>query len=165
MPYQHVKHPWGPLYDANSQILILGSFPSPKSRENNFFYGHPQNRFWKVLSSIYDERLPLNIEEKKALLKRNHIALWDVIDECDIEGASDASIKNAVPTRLSELISGSNIRAVFCNGARSYDMYCRYQLADTGIPAVKLPSTSPANAACSFDRLLAAWQQALLGLN
>ena len=154
---QHVKHPWGPLYDADSEILILGSFPSPKSRETDFFYGHPQNRFWQVLSQLYDESLPRTIEEKKTLLKKHHVALWDVIDECDIRGASDASVRGAVPTKISGLLENSSVRAVYCNGAKSFELYQKYQLKETGVPAVKLPSTSPANAAYRLPELLKEW--------
>ena len=161
MQYEHIKHPWGAIYDSNSEILILGSLPSPKSREINFFYGHPQNRFWKLMSIIYDEPRLESVDDKKAMLKRNHIALWDVIDECDIEGASDASIKNVVPTSISSVIEGSKIHTVICNGSKAYDLYCKYQLPETGVAAIKLPSTSPANAAWSLDRLESAWREAL----
>lgn len=161
MQYEHIKHPWGAIYDSDSEILILGSLPSPKSREINFFYGHPQNRFWKLMSIIYDEPKLESVDDKKAMLKRNHIALWDVIDECDIEGASDASIKNVVPTSISSVIAGSKIHTVICNGSKAYDLYCKYQLPETGVDAVKLPSTSPANAAWSLERLERAWREAL----
>ena len=161
MQYEHIKHPWGPIYDIDSEILILGSLPSPKSREVNFFYGHPQNRFWRLMSIIYDESKLESVEDKKAMLARNHLALWDVIDECDIEGASDASIKNVVPTSIASVIEDSKIHTIICNGSKAYDLYCKYQLSETGIAAKKLPSTSPANAAWSLNRLESAWREAL----
>lgn len=154
---EHLIHPWGALYDKDSELLILGSFPSPKSREDNFFYGHKQNRFWRLIAQLFGEPAPQSIDEKKALVKRHHIALWDVIYECDITGASDASVKNARPTEIGELLKSSKIRAVFCNGAKAYELYLRYQFKATGMQAQKLPSTSPANAACSFEELLRVW--------
>ncbi len=153
-----ILHPFPPLFGPDSDTLILGSFPSVKSREAMFFYGHPQNRFWRVLAALYGESVPQTIEEKKALILSHRLALWDSIASCEITGSSDASIRNAVPTDLSAILANSNVTRIFCNGAQSYRIYCRYQLPRTGIEAVKLPSTSPANAACSLDKLIEAWQ-------
>ena len=135
-----VTHPIPPLFDASSRILILGSFPSVKSREGLFFYHHPQNRFWKVLAGVLEEPVPGSIEEKKIFLLKHRIALWDVIASCTIEGSSDSTIKNVVP-----------------NGGASFQYYKKYQEPRTGRAAVRLPSTSPANAAWSLDRLIREW--------
>ena len=156
-----IKHPIPPLFDHNSTILILGSFPSVKSREACFFYGHPQNRFWKVLASVFGENVPQTIEEKKAFLLRNRVALWDVIGSCDITGSSDASIKNVVPNDLSEILSKADIKAIFVNGKTAYQYYQKYTEPVTGRPAICLPSTSPANAAWSLERLQEEWGRAL----
>ena len=152
------KHPFPPLYDEESKILILGSFPSVKSREMKFFYGHPQNRFWKVIASIFDEKIPESIEEKKELILRNHLALWDVIAECEITGSSDASIKNAKANDLSGILNNAPIRKIIVNGKMAEKLYIRYIEPVTGIKAVVLPSTSPANAAWSLERLVDAWR-------
>ena len=157
--YTHVIHPFPALYDADSKILILGSLPSVKSREQNFFYGHPQNRFWKMLAAVLGEKIPETIEEKKELLHRNHIALWDTIYSCDIIGSSDSSIKNVIPSDINLILSYADIKAVFCNGATSHKLYMKYCYPSTKRAAVKLPSTSPANAAWSEDRLTAAWKE------
>ncbi len=154
---EHHIHPIPPLYDSGSKILILGSFPSVKSREVCFFYGHPQNRFWRVVSAVVGAECPKTIEEKQAFLHSAHIAVWDVIKSCDIEGSSDSSIKNAVPNDLSEIFDAADIRAVFANGTASYNMYRKYN--KDGREITKLPSTSPANAAYSVDRLIEEWKQ------
>lgn len=156
---EHIIHPIPPLYDEQSRILILGSFPSVKSREAQFFYGHPQNRFWKVVSAVLDWPLPQTIPEKRAMLHANHIALWDVIASCDIEGSSDSSIKNAVPNDLTPILQTADIRQIYCNGATSHRLYQKYIAPVTGRDAVKLPSTSPANAAWQLERLRAEWKQ------
>ena len=153
-----IQHPFPPLFGPDSDTLILGSFPSVKSREAMFFYGHPQNRFWRVLAALYGESVPQTVNEKKVLILSHRLALWDSIASCEITGSSDASIRNAVPTDLSTILANSNVTRIFCNGAQSYRTYCRYQLPRTGIEAVKLPSTSPANAACSLDKLIEAWR-------
>ena len=155
---EYQTHPFPPLYDRESRILILGSFPSVKSREQLFFYGHPRNRFWMTLASVLSEPVPVTIEEKKAFLKENHIALWDVIKSCRIRGSSDSSIRDVVPNDLSEILSGSSIRQIYCNGGISWNYYHRYQEKKTGLAAIKLPSTSPANAAWSLDRLVREWR-------
>ena len=154
-----VLHNIPPLYDEHSKILILGSFPSVKSREAQFFYGHPQNRFWRVLSALTGEKCPMVTEDKKAFLKRNGIAVWDVIKSCDITGSSDSSIKNAVPNDLSEIFETANIKKVFCNGTTSYKLYKRYMEKETGRTAELLPSTSPANAAYKLDDLIREWKK------
>ena len=154
---QHQQHPIPPLYDENSRILILGSFPSVKSREGQFFYHHPQNRFWRVLAAVLNEEVPLTIEEKTEFLHRNHIALWDVIGSCEIVGSSDSSIRNVVPNDLSPILSHANIQAIFCNGSTSHRYYLKYTQKTTGRPAVVLPSTSPANAAWTLERLTNSW--------
>ena len=150
----HVIHKIPPVYNKNSQILILGSFPSVKSREGRFFYHHKQNRFWKVLSTIVNDVLPETIDEKKDFLLKNHIAVWDVIASCDIEGSSDSSIKNAVPNDFSDIL----IRKIYTNGGTAYKLYHKYCEKVTGIKAMKLPSTSPANASYSLDRLISEWK-------
>ncbi len=150
-------HTIPPVYDENSRILILGSFPSVMSRESAFFYGHPRNRFWPVLSALLGRRLPQTNTEKRDMLLERHIALWDVIKCCEIEGSSDASIKNAQPNDLSEILSSADIRAVFTNGSTADRLYRQYQQKQTGMSAVRLPSTSPANAAWTPERLTKSW--------
>ena len=156
-----IEHPLEPIFDKHSQVLVLGTMPSPKSREVGFYYGHPQNRFWKVLSLLFDEPLATTNERRRDQVLRHHIALWDVLASCEIEGASDASIRNAQPNDLSMIFNAAPIRAVFCTGAKSAELYARYCQKATGIPAVKLPSTSPANAAVSLDELVAAYRALL----
>ena len=160
-----MKHPFPPLYDKNSRVLILGSFPSVKSREMMFFYGHPQNRFWKVIAGIFDEEIPNSIEEKKKLILGNHLALWDVIAECEIVGSSDASIKNARANDLSEILDNAPIRKIIVNGKTAERLYIKYIEPVTGIKAVVLPSTSPANAAWSLERLIEVWKAELKNKN
>lgn len=160
-----LSHPFPPLYDAESRILILGSFPSVKSREAMFFYGHPQNRFWRVVSTVLGCDYPRTIEEKQQMLHVHHIALWDAIASCEITGSSDSSIREAVPTDLTPILKTAPIRQIFCNGATSYQLYCRHQQKLTGREAVKLPSTSPANAAWSIERLTQAWSVILDALD
>lgn len=154
MEYSHVKHGFPPFYRESSEKLILGSFPSPKSREYGFYYGHPQNRFWKVLSIVYDEETPKTIDDKKLFLTRHGIALWDSIEECDIIGASDSSIRNPIPCDIPFLLSQTHVRKIFSTGKASLDYYNRLILPKTGIPSIYLPSTSPANAAFSLEMLV-----------
>lgn len=159
--YQHIEHPLPPLYDEQSRILILGSFPSVKTREAAFFYGHPQNRFWKVMTYLLGQEQELRAtqpEHASIVMKQHHIAMWDSIYSCDIIGSSDASIKNIVPTDLLPIVQQSKIKAVFTNGTASFKTYQKLHEASIGIRAVKLPSTSPANAAWSLERLVEAWQ-------
>lgn len=151
-----------PVYNENSRILILGSFPSVKSREVQFFYGHPQNRFWKVLSAVLGCGLPVTTEQKKSMLLSHNIAVWDVIGSCEIDGSSDSSIRSVIPNDIAGLVSETAITRIFANGATSYNMYKRYCRDKVGIDAVKLPSTSPANASFSLDRLIAEWKAQLL---
>lgn len=154
----HIVHGFEPVFDENSRVLILGSLPSVKSRENGFYYGHPQNRFWRVTAAVFGESVPLTVEEKRAMLLRNGAAIWDVVSECDIMGSSDASIRNVIPTDIAALLKKTAVRAVFTNGGTADRIYRRYQLPLTGVEAVKLPSTSPANAAWQLDRLTEAWR-------
>lgn len=153
----HVEHPFDPVWDCESKILILGSFPSVKSREQMFFYGHPRNRFWKVVSTLLKAEEPVTVDEKRAVLLNNHIALWDVIASCDIYGSSDSSIKNAVPNDIGFIIKNSKIERIFTNGTTADKLYKKYILPATGIEAMRLPSTSPANAAKSVDELVKEW--------
>ena len=161
---ERIDHPIPPLYDRSSRILILGSFPSVKSREAMFFYGHPQNRFWPVLAAVLGCERPTTIEEKKWLALTHHIALWDTIASCEIEGSSDSSIRGVVPNDLTPILRGADIRQIYCNGGTSYQYFRRYQQQLTGREAVKLPSTSPANAAWSAEALTAAWRVILEAL-
>ena len=154
---ERITHTIPPVYDDCSRVLVLGSMPSPKSRETGFYYGHPQNRFWRVMAALADEPVPNTNERKRDFCLRHHIALWDVLAACDIEGASDASIANAVPNPLARITNASPIEAVFCTGAKSHALYERLCSADVGMHAVKLPSTSPANAAWSLQDLLVAY--------
>ena len=156
---EHIIHPIPPYYDKESSILILGSFPSVKSREQQFFYGHPQNRFWKVIAHVFDDALPDTIDEKKTFLKRHHIALWDVIGACDIKGSSDSSIENATPNDLSGILDTARIDGIFVNGKTAEKYYIKYTERETGIKAVCLPSTSPANAAWNIEKLVDTWRK------
>lgn len=158
---QHIEHPFPPVVDENCRILILGSFPSVKSREEGFFYGHPQNRFWRVLAAVFDEDVPNDILAKKSLLLRHHIALWDVIASCSITGSSDASVKNAVPVDISRVTCAAPIERVICNGALAGKLYQRYLQPVTGLEATIMPSTSPANATWTLQKLIHVWKNAL----
>ena len=152
-----IVHPISPVFDKDSRILILGSFPSVKSREACFFYGHPQNRFWKLVSGIFGEDVPQTVEEKRAFLIRNHMAVWDVIHSCDIEGSSDTSIRNVTANDLSIILDAADIKEIYVNGKTAYKYYQKYTLPVTGRDAVCLPSTSPANAAWNMEKLIKAW--------
>ena len=152
-----IQHPIPPFYDVNSKILILGSFPSVKSREQMFFYGHPQNRFWKVIAAVFDQDVPITLTEKKDFLKRNNIAMWDVIGACEIEGSADSTIKDVVPNDLSLIFDTADIRAIFVNGRTAEKYYNRYTKDVTVRQAYCLPSTSPANAAWSLEKLTDSW--------
>lgn len=160
---QRVRHPIPPLYDADSAILILGSFPSVKSRETAFFYGHPQNRFWKLLSLLLESPFPETVPERREFLLSHRIALWDVIASCEIHGSSDASIRNAVPNDLRKILDTAQIRQIYVNGQTAGKLYKKYQKKSLVeaygdcARAVILPSTSPANAAWKLDRLRQAW--------
>lgn len=154
-----VLHEIAPVYDENSKVLILGSFPSVKSRESGFFYGHPQNRFWKVLAGILDIPVPMTVNEKKAILLDHSIAVWDVIASCRITGSSDSSIKDVVPNDFEKILSSARIERICANGATAWKLYEKYVKQSTGMNAVKLPSTSPANAAWSLERLIEYWKE------
>lgn len=158
---QHVDHPFPPVVDEDCRTLILGSFPSVKSREDGFFYGHPQNRFWRMLAAVFGEEVPADIPAKKALLLRRHIALWDVIASCEIKGSSDASVKNAAPVNIARVTDVAHIERVICNGTLATKLYQRHLEPIVGIKPIALPSTSPANAAWSLERLTAAWRAVL----
>ena len=151
------NHEFEPVFDEHSEILILGTFPSVKSRENQFYYGHPQNRFWKVLAALTGSELPQTVEEKKKMLLDNHIAIWDVIAQCDIAGSSDSSIRNVVPADIGRVLAGSNIRKIYANGNTAKKLYDKYVLPKVQVEIEGLPSTSPANAGYSLDRLIEAW--------
>ncbi len=156
--YKRIKHTFEPIFNKDSKILILGSLPSVKSREEGFYYGHPQNRFWSVLSSIYNIEIPKTIDEKIAMLVNNSIAIWDVIESCDIIGSSDSSIKNVIPADLSKILNNSNIQNIYANGKTASKLYKKYSEKNTGIKIIELPSTSPANATYTLDRLIEAWK-------
>lgn len=155
---ERVGHPIAPFYDAGSRILILGSFPSQKSREQGFYYGHPRNRFWQVTAAVLGCAVPETIAEKQAFLRQNGVALWDVIASCDIEGSADASIQNVVPNDVAALLSRAPIQMIFLNGKTAEKYYNRYLKETVGKEAVTLPSTSPANAAWDVSRLCKAWR-------
>ena len=152
-----LQHPFGPLFNEDSRVLILGSFPSVKSREQNFFYGHPQNRFWKVIAAVNGQPVPQSIEDKKKLILTNGLALWDSIASCEITGSSDASIKNARTNDIRIILDNCSIERIYCNGRKSHELYRKYIEPQTGREAICLPSTSPANAQWTFDMLIEAW--------
>ena len=150
-----------PVYNRASRILILGSFPSVKSREGRFFYHHPQNRFWQVLSAVLGCPVPGSVEEKTAMLLAHGVALWDVIASCEITGSSDSSIRAAVPNDVGRIAAEAELRAVFCNGQTAFRLYRRFLSPSLDLPAAVLPSTSPANAAWPLPRLTEAWAAAI----
>lgn len=158
---ERLTHPIPPLFDRDSTRLFLGSFPSPKSRQFGFFYGHPQNRFWLVLAAVFQTATPQTIAEKKAFCRENGIALWDVIRECTITGASDQSIRDIVPNPIESILAESKIREIFTTGSKAQVLYTKYVLPATNIPAIQLPSTSPANCAMRTETLIERYRQAL----
>lgn len=158
-----IIHPVEALFCENSEILILGTFPSVKSREMKFFYSHPQNRFWKVMAGICECDVPKTIEEKKKLILDHHFALWDVIHSCDVEGSADSTIKNVVPNDIRVILNHAKISKIFVNGKKAESLYKKYLEKDTGLKAVCLPSTSPANASWSLERLTEYWKQQIFG--
>lgn len=162
MEYQTLHHEFPPVWNEDSRILILGSFPSVKSREQGFFYGHPRNRFWKVVSTVVECGEPVTIEEKKEMLLANHIAIWDVIDSCRIKGSSDSSIRDVVPNDISHILENSGICKIYANGKTAERLYNKYIYPDTQMPVTALPSTSPANAAWTVERLVEAYRDILL---
>ncbi len=162
MERQFIEHGFGPFYRPDSKLLILGSFPSAKSREASFFYGHPQNRFWPLMARLCQTDCPCSRQDKELFLQENHIALYDVIERCSIVGSSDSSIRDVEPADLLPILTVSSIgNNIFTNGSTAYSLYQKYLLPRLGLPAVKLPSTSPANAAYSLDHLTVLWGQAL----
>lgn len=156
--YQYVEHEFAPVYNEKSKVLVLGSLPSVKSREQGFYYGHPRNRFWKVVASVLGVSVPLTIEEKKQMLLVGHVAVYDVIQNCEIVGSSDSSIRNVIPADIKSIVEYAPIRAVFTNGKTAGRLYKKYQLEHIDLPMIELPSTSPANAAFSLERLEAIWK-------
>ena len=156
-----VTHTLSPIYDNESKILILGSIPSPLSRQTGFYYGHPQNRFWRVLSSIFSMDIPTTNDEKKMSLHAHHIALWDVLHSCEIQGASDASIQNPVPNDIGMILKASPIQAIFATGSKAATLYQKHVFPHTNRPIITLPSTSPANCRMSMDRLTSAYRAIL----
>ena len=159
-----IKHPISPVFDENSRVLILGSFPSVKSREEMFFYGHPQNRFWRVLAAVFGQKTPTTVAEKREMLLSHGVALWDVLASCEITGSADSSIKNAVPNDLTEIFAAAKIEKIFVNGKTAGKYYDKYMKKALGREAVCLPSTSPANAAWSAERLTDAWRVIILNM-
>lgn len=157
------SYSFGPVFDRNSRILILGSFPSVQSRAAGFYYANPQNRFWRMIAAVYGEAVPATVEKKKALLLSHKLALWDVLERCEIQGSSDASIRAAVPVAIETITATANIHRILVNGSAAAKYYARYLEPKTGIKAVCLPSTSPANASYRLERLVALWGEALRG--
>ena len=157
METRRIAHPFGPLYSEHSRVLILGSFPSVRSREQNFYYGHPRNRFWKVIAALYDQEVPATVPEKKALILSCGLALWDSIASCEITGSSDASIRNAQANDVGRILDACPIGKICCNGKTSWQMYEKFIRPETGREAVCLPSTSPANAQWTLQKLTEAW--------
>lgn len=154
-----LTHPIAPIYDNNSKILILGSFPSVKSREIGFYYGHPQNRFWRVIAAVFDSDVPQTIEEKRKFLLSHNIAVWDVIASCEIKGSADSTIRDVTPNDLSVILENTPINQIFVNGKTAEGYYIKYTEKITGKKAICLPSTSPANASWTMERLVEAWKQ------
>lgn len=158
MNAEKVVHNFEPIYNEKSEILILGTFPSVKSRENNFYYGHPQNRFWRVISSVTNCELPSTIQQKTDLLLKNNIAIWDVIKSCEIKNSADSTIKSVEPNDLNVILSHCNISKIFANGQTAQKLYNQYIKKNVKYDIITLPSTSPANAAWSIERLVDAWK-------
>lgn len=158
---EHIEHDIEPVFDEDSRVLMLGTMPSPRSREQGFFYGHPQNRFWKVIAAVLNEPLPESINEKKQLLCAHHIALWDVLASCEINGASDASIRDPRPNDLRRILDQAAIEKIFCTGAKAAQLYRKFCEPELGIPCEQLPSTSPANASVRTPDLITIYGKAL----
>ena len=156
-----LNHTFEPVFDRNSRVLILGTFPSVKSREQGFYYGHPRNRFWKILAGLLEEPVPVTIEEKKFFLLQHGIAVWDVVSACDITGSSDSSIKNVVPADLTMVLNHAPVKRIFANGGKAYSLYEKYSFPVTGREAIRLPSSSPANAGWQLEKLMEAWKPVL----
>ena len=154
-----VTHEFDAFYDKNSRVLILGTIPSPKSREQGFYYGHPQNRFWRVLADVMEAEFPETVEERKRFLTHHRIALWDVLASCEIKGASDVSIRNAEPNDMNRILKAADIRTIFTTGAKATELYKKLCMPKCGVKAVRLPSTSPANCSCTYEKLREAYSQ------
>lgn len=155
--YEWIKQPFEPVFNSQSEILILGSLPSVKSREQGFYYGHPQNRFWKVIAGVYGIAVPKSIDEKKQMLYECRIAVWDVIESCRIKGSSDSSIKDVTAADFTEILGCSSIKKIFANGKTAAKLYNKLAKEKTGMEITELPSTSPANAAYSIEKLIDVW--------
>jgi len=160
--YEFVEHTFEPVADEGSRVLILGTLPSVKSRENNFYYGHPQNRFWKVIAGVTGRQEPQNVEEKKQMLLVSHIAIWDVIQSCEIMGSSDSSIRNVTANDIQGLLDRTNIERIVANGGKAYELYMKHVYPVTKKEIIKLPSTSPANAAWSLNKLVEEYKKVIL---
>lgn len=160
--YERIWHEIPPVWAPDSELLMLGSLPSPKSRETGFYYGHPRNRFWRVLAAVFEEPVPEDVEAKRSLILRHRIALWDVIDNCLIRGASDSSIKDPVPNDIAGLMKKTRISRIFTTGARADELYMKLCYPDTGVPSVRLPSTSPANCAMSDLEIIRIYKENIL---
>lgn len=163
--YTHIIHPFLPLYDSESRILILGSLPSVKSREEGFYYGHPRNRFWAMLAGVWKEKMPVTVEEKKQFVLQHHLALYDAIESCDIIGSADSSIRNVKPADLREIMRNARIKKILVNGKTAGKYFCRYQDENYQNLFKVMPSTSPANAAVSLEKLIECWGEELLDEN
>ena len=156
---EHIVHPFEPFFRADSKILIVGSLPSVKSRENGFYYGHPQNRFWKMLAQIFAESMPISIEEKQQFLAKHKIAVYDSIKECTINGSSDSSIRNVIPSDIAKIVFSSQITKILANGKTAAKYFLKYQNQNLCQMLKTLPSTSPANAAFSIEKLVEIWEK------
>ena len=158
---EYVKHTFAPVYDSSSRVLLLGTMPSPKSREEGFYYGHPRNRFWKVMGEVLGEETPGTIEEKKRMLLAHKVAVWDVLKSCEIRGADDGSIKNPAANDMSVVLEAAPIKAVFATGQKAAALYRKYCEPCTGMPVIQLPSTSPANCGMKYETILDAYREIL----
>ena len=158
MQYEHITHTFDPVFDSNSEILILGTFPSVKSRENNFQYGHVHNRFWRVTAAVFGVQTPVSVEDKKKFLLENHIAVWDVIKTCDITNSADSTIKSVIPNDLSVILESCVIKQIYANGKTAEKLYNQYIKKKIKRDIIALPSTSPANAAFSEKKLIEKWK-------
>lgn len=154
---EHVKHEFGPFYDKNSKVLILGTIPSPKSREMGFYYGHPRNRFWMIMSELLGEPFPNDVRTRRAMMRKHGIALWDVLASCSISGAEDASIRDGIPNDMNVILQEADIKAVFTTGKKAQKLYEKLCYPKCGAVSICLPSTSPANCACSYEKLKEAY--------
>lgn len=159
MELEYITHDFQPVFDEHSRVLVLGTMPSPKSREIGFYYGHPRNRFWKVMSDVCGEDQPETKEEKISFALRNKIAVWDVLAGCEIKGADDSSIRNPVANDMNVILNYADIRAVFATGTKAAQLYKKYCYPKTGIEAIQLPSTSPANCGISYEKLYDAYKE------